>query len=133
MLIAPTTSALVLISARHTRESGLNLPVLPRHVCAARARAAHVVRRYREQHAGGSLRLVLKLMPEFAPALIEDSLVGLAFARTFPPGAATELVADLLVFNACKSSIHGADRSSTSQRRDRQKLVRSAAPSIAIL
>lgn len=65
--------AVILISARHTRQPGLNLQVLFCHVCAARARAARVVRRYREQHIAGPSRVLYSSWRQgFAPALVEN-------------------------------------------------------------
>ena len=56
-------------------EPGLRLSVVFRHMAAARAGPAGVVRRYSNDKSAVPSRFVLQLSPEFAPALIVNSAV----------------------------------------------------------
>src|SRR5690554_796121 len=59
----------------HTRKSGLRLPVVGRHMAAARTGTARVLWRHCNQPAALPRQLVIQLAAELEPALIEDGLV----------------------------------------------------------
>jgi len=62
-------------TAFHTREPGLRLPVLCRHMAAAWAGAARILWRYGDQIPATPCQFVIQLTAEFEPALIEDGFV----------------------------------------------------------
>lgn len=64
-----------LVAALDTGKSCLCLPVLCRHMPAARTCAARVVRWHGDEHSPRPLQLVFQLPSEFMPALVEDALV----------------------------------------------------------
>ncbi len=69
----------VLEAACHALEPGLRLLVARRDMAAARAGAAGVSRRHRNEVAAVPPELIVQLAAELEPALIEDSLVQAGF------------------------------------------------------